>query len=80
MDRQKFLLKLLAAIFICEFAYIMLANVACGWYAVTHPEVTFMDEGTCSKLGTRSERAFSVAIATSLSLIGAGALNSKNKE
>lgn len=59
--RDKFLFRMLAAIFAVEVGFLGL-----GWYHCMKP-------GTeCKDLGDRSEKIFNVAIATTLSLLAAG--------
>lgn len=59
--REKFLFRMLAAIFLVEVGFLGL-----GWFHCMKPEVV------CEDLGDRSEKIFNVAIATTLSLLAAG--------
>ena len=59
--RDKFLFRMLAAIFLFEVGFLGL-----GWYHCMKPGAQ------CEGLGDRSEKIFNVAIATTLSLLAAG--------
>ena len=59
--RDKFLFRMLAAIFLFEVAFLGL-----GWWHCMKPGAK------CEDLGDRSEKIFNVAIATTLSLLAAG--------
>lgn len=65
--REVFLFRMLATIFAVEAAFLVAAFIKCP-----DPEI-------CPDLGARSEQLFGVAIATTLSLIGAQAINTKNE-
>ena len=57
-DKEKFLYKLLAAVFLAEVLFLGI-----GWWYCMKPG------STCEGLGDRSEQIFNVAIATTLSLL-----------
>ena len=64
-NRDRFLFRMLAAIFIVEVGFL-----AVGWWHCMKPGAT------CEDLGDRSEKIFNVAIATTLSLmVGSKSLN-----
>lgn len=62
--RERFLFRMLAAIFIVEVGFL-----ATGWWWCMRPGAE------CTDLGDRSEKLFNTAIATTLSLLAAGNLN-----
>ena len=57
-NKEKFLYRLLAAIFLAEVAFL-----GVGWWHCMKPGAT------CEGIGDRSEQIFNVAIATTLSLL-----------
>ena len=66
-DREKFLFRMLAAIFVVEAVFLSV-----GFYKCTQLSPDDYVK-VCPKLGSRSEALFGVAIATTLSLIGGSA-------
>ena len=65
-NREKFLFRLLAAIFLVEVGFLGL-----GWWHCMKPGAT------CTDLGERSEKIFNVAIATTLSLMVGSKIGNK---
>lgn len=72
-NREKFLFRMLAAIFIVEALFIGAGFYKC--FSLTPKDYQIQ----CSKLGDRTETLFGIAIATTLSLLGAGAMANSNK-
>ena len=77
-DREKFLFRMLAAIFLVEAGFLAFAFVKCSTPIPGQP-IPLVNE-RCPKLGERSETLFIAAITTTLSLLtGAGVAVSRQK-
>lgn len=72
-NREKFLFRMLAAIFITEALFIGAGVYKC--FSLTTEDYQIQ----CPRLGERTETLFGIAIATTLSLLGAGAVSKSNK-
>lgn len=72
-NREKFLFRMLAAIFIVEALFIGAGYYKC--FSLTAEDYQIQ----CPRLGDRTETLFGIAIATTLSLLGAGAISNSNK-
>ena len=66
-----FLLRMLALIFFAELATLLFAFQKCTKMYVQGPEVNQTILERCPSIGSRSQELFAVAIATTLSLLGA---------
>ena len=65
-----FLLRMLAVIFMAEFASLIMAFQKCTKLYVQGPEKEQTILERCPSIGSRSQELFAVAIATTLSLLG----------
>ena len=71
-DNRKFLLKLLAALFLAQWLTVMGGILVCA-----NPDLVGQDKyeninQRCPQIGSRVENLFMVSLATVLSLLGAG--------
>ena len=73
-NKEKFLLTMLACIFVVEGLFIAAAVTKC--FSLSKEDYSEM----CPELGDRTEKLFGVAVATTLSLLGATAMSKNGKD
>ena len=73
-NKEKFLLTMLASIFVVEGIFIAAAVTKC--FSLNKEDYTEM----CPQLADRTEKLFGVAVATTLSLLGASAMSRNNED